>query len=83
MLQREVSNMKEEVEELKITHKVKVEDMETEQNQYIQEIISMKLKVANSQMYAAEREHLYNQLKKKMKILQASTPDRGSKGPIK
>lgn len=28
----------------------------------------MKLKVAESEMKAAEKEHLYNQLKKKVKI---------------
>lgn len=72
MLEREISNMKEEIEELKITFKVKIEDMETEQNEYIQQIIKMKLKVAESEMNAAEKEHLYNQLKKKMKIVEAN-----------
>lgn len=67
MLERDVSNLKEELEEVKLTNKVKIESLETEQNEYIQEIIVMKLKVAESEMKAAEKEHLYNQLKKKLK----------------
>lgn len=58
------------MEELKLTHKSKIEDMETEQNEYVQEIIVMKLKVAESEMKAAEKEHLYNQLKKKLKMVE-------------
>lgn len=38
---------------MKITHKAKVDDMQTEQNEYVQEIIVMKLKVAESEMKAA------------------------------
>lgn len=53
MLEREVSNLKEELDEIKLTHKTKVEDLETEQNEYVQEIIVMKLKVAESEMKAA------------------------------
>ena len=67
MLEREVSNLKEELDELKLTHKTKVQDLESQQNVYIQQIIVMKLKVAQSEMKAAEKEHLYNQLKKKLK----------------
>ncbi len=65
-----MSNLKEELDELKLTHKSKTEDMENEQNEYIQEIIVMKLKVAESEMKAAEKEHLYNQLKKRLKIVE-------------
>lgn len=36
-----------------MTFKVKIDDMEAEQNEYIQEIIKMKLKVAESEMNAA------------------------------
>jgi len=32
----------------------------------------MKVKVAESEMRAAEREHLYNQLKKKVKIAETN-----------
>lgn len=35
---------------------------------YIEEIITMKLKVANAEMKASEKTHLYNQLKKKLNI---------------
>ena len=66
MLERQISNLKEELEELKITYKSKTEDLENEQNEYIQQIIIMKVKVAESEMRAAQKEHLYNQLKKKV-----------------
>lgn len=39
--------------------------MEIEQNDYIQTIIDMKMRCAESEMKAAESQHLYSQLKKK------------------
>lgn len=38
-------------------------------NGYIQQIIEMKLKVANAEMKASEKTYLYNQLKKKYKVV--------------
>ncbi len=38
---------------MKLTHKVKLQSMEAEQKEYIDEIIAMKLKVAESEMKAA------------------------------
>ena len=38
---------------MKLTDKVKLQSMEAEQKEYIDEIIAMKLKVAESEMKAA------------------------------
>ena len=41
-------------------------------NEYIQVIIKMKLSVAESEMKAAEKTYLYNQLRKKARLSEFS-----------
>ena len=66
LLERELADLKEEIETTKASHRVKDEGMESEQNEYIQTIIEMKMRCAEAEMRASEKEHLYSQLKKKM-----------------
>ena len=64
-----MDNLKEEVKDMKEAQERKVADMESEMTEYIQEIIRMKMVVAESEMKASEKVHLYNQLKKKVGIV--------------
>lgn len=61
-----MSDLKEQLEHIQSAFATERESLEAEQNVYIQEIITMKLKVAESEMRASEKEFLYSQLKKKM-----------------
>lgn len=66
ILQRELSDLKEEIDSIKIVHANRLEAMEAEQADYIQTIIEMKMRCAESEMRASEKEFMYSQLKKKM-----------------
>lgn len=65
-LQRQISDLKEELELMKISHHSKLETMEEQQNSYIQTIIEMKIRCAQSEMKASESQYLYSKLKKKV-----------------
>ena len=67
-MKRTIDDLELENEELKIKQKNRVEDLETEMNEYIQVIIKMKLAVAESEMKAAEKTYLYNQLRKRARL---------------
>jgi hypothetical protein len=56
---------------MKLSHSAKLEAIELEQNDYIQTIITMKVKCAESEMKASEKEYLYTQMKRKMALLTA------------
>jgi translation elongation factor EF-1beta len=66
ILQRELSDLKEEIDSIKIVNANRLEAMEAEQADYIQTIIEMKMRCAESEMRASEKEFMYSQLKKKM-----------------
>ena len=68
LLEREVGDLKGEIEEIKEKYQHKIISMDEEMNGYIQQIIEMKLKVANAEMKASEKTFLYNQIKKKFNV---------------
>lgn len=72
ILEREISNLREEIDSLKLLHSSKVEGLENECGDYIQEIIKMKLKVADSEMRSLEKENQCAQMKKKYEALNNS-----------
>lgn len=68
LLERELADLKSEMEDEKKKYERETASLEEQMKGYIEEIITMKLKVANAQMKASEKTHLYNQLKKKLNI---------------
>lgn len=68
LLERELADLKSEMEDEKKKYERETASLEEQMKGYIEEIITMKLKVANAEMKASEKTHLYNQLKKKLNI---------------
>ena len=52
-LERQISDLKEEMEGMRVTQSIKLEALELELNDYIQTIIEMKMKCAESEMKAS------------------------------
>ena len=52
-LERQISDLKEEMEGMRINQSIKLEALELELNDYIQTIIEMKMKCAESEMKAS------------------------------
>lgn len=48
-MEREISDLKEELESMRVSQNIKLEAMEAEQNHYIQTIIEMKVRCAESE----------------------------------
>lgn len=48
-----------------MSHNIKLESLASENEYYVETIIDMKVRCAESEMKASEKEHLYTQLKKK------------------
>lgn len=65
LLQRQILDLREELETLRLTQIARLEAAESENNYYVQTIIEMKMRCAESEMRASEKEHLYLQLRKR------------------
>lgn len=52
-MERQISDLKEEMEGMRINQSIKLEALELELNDYIQTIIEMKMKCAESEMKAS------------------------------